>query len=853
MLKSKIADYVELLVTFGVEECVRELVKDSIDSGIEYVVDYGAFREKMEEYIQRHSRRAEKNQLIAILDEIGQDIHKSIKERDIDVLSNVEKMLDEEFDKWQIDNNVRWVLREDLMCQILLYTRKRDILFYNQLKEQKKNQGTFSDFDRRLIRLEQLVSAYIEHRNVPRMISGAQLHIDNADKIDMRVAETADIRRRFQEGSNVLFLQGRPGIGKTTLARLYAKSCTEEGARVFFQKYDSSIEYTVGKLAENPHKNSGQDMLNYWYGLTETERKKILLIIDNFNEDVLQGGEKEHFNRELRGDFYKRLVDSGIRILFTTRIDVGRNVYVVKPVEAAYELFVRYSGTEAEQDKSRIREVITAIKGNTLLLVLVASIWERIGKSGKQELVKRLKRCRLKEQVEVTTVYADVNTVEDMNIYEQVAELLDFSGILSDADIHKVFANAVLLPHEGMSKSMFQKLTNSKDDNNLYKLIRNSWILNEFDCIYVHPVVREIAFRNNLVTYEMCADYCKSVNEEIQIELPFEKRFVYKRYAEEIYRRFVYEETLDVILVNLFYRLSALYDGLAEAEVSMKIINRIYDDIEKVVDNPVDKARMLSGIAFSLNNCFDGMETLEQAKQLLDKAMSIIGGVDEASDKLSYVQAYGRILSNYGSNALAKSKCESDKKMLHLEEALKWHEDALAYRESVLLNFTEEETKRIISSEIATSYTTKATDYFYMEQYAKAIEHHQKAYELRDELGLENEKNINSQRIIGCILSWYGKEQVVAHKYVCFALGYYPELIQANYKVEAFKALKDNLGYFVELAEIVKRDGQLVSLIGETEMKMTAILEWMKSEERLVEMFQAEMKILEGICKNSIL
>lgn len=31
MLKSKIADYVELLVTFGVAECVRELVKDSIE------------------------------------------------------------------------------------------------------------------------------------------------------------------------------------------------------------------------------------------------------------------------------------------------------------------------------------------------------------------------------------------------------------------------------------------------------------------------------------------------------------------------------------------------------------------------------------------------------------------------------------------------------------------------------------------------------------------------------------------------------------------------------------------------------------------------------------------------------
>lgn len=849
MFESKIADYIKLLVTCGVKECSSELVKDSIVSGTEHMVDYRVFRDKIEEYIQRHGCEVEKNQLVAIMDEIGQDIYKKIRERDIDVLINVEELLDEEFDMLQIDNDVRWVLREDFICQILLYIRKKDILLYNQLKEQKKNQRNYINLDRRLIQLEQLVSAYAECRNVPRMISGVHFHIDNVDKIDMRVSEIVDIRKRFQEGSNVLFLQGRPGIGKTTLAKLYGKSCSAEGVQVFFQKYDSSIEYTVGKLAERPHKNSGQDMLNYLYGLTEEERQKVLLIIDNFNEDALQCSEKEHFNRELRGDFYKRLVDSGIQILFTTRIDVSKNVYAVKPVKAAYELFVRYSGIEAAEDEGIIKAIITAVKGNTLLIVLIASLWERIGESGKCELLERLKGCRLKEQAEVITVYADVDAVEDMNIYDQVSELLDFSGILSDAPIHKVFANAVLLPHEGMSKFMFLKLTGSKDDNNLYKLIRNSWILHEDEYISVHPVVREIAFRNNLVNYEMCADYCKSVNDKIRIELPFEKRFVYKSYAEEIYNRFAYEEALDVTLVNLFYRLSAIYDALNEPQVSMEIVNKIYGDIEKVVSNPVDKARMLSGIAFSLNNCADGMETLEQSKQLLDMARSIIDGVDETSDKLRYVQAYGRILSNYGSNALAKSKCESDKRIPHLEEALKWHKDALTYRENVLLDFAEEEIKRIISSEIATSYTAVATDYFYMEQYAKAIEHHQKAYELRVDLGLENEKNINGQRIVGCILLWYGKQQVVVHEYVRLALGYYPELLQANYKIGALKALKDNWGYFMKLVEIVKRDEKLVTLMEEAETKMTAVLEWMKSEERLMEMFQMEMKMLEYICE----
>ncbi|MBQ8823499.1 MAG: AMP-binding protein [Lachnospiraceae bacterium] len=761
--------------------------------------------------------------------------------------------MEEEFNNKQIDADIRWVLKEDLMCQILLYTRNSDTLFYNQLIEQKRNQQKFRDVDRRLIQLERLVSVYIQNRNTLRMISSAQLHIDNADKIDARETEIADIVERFQK-SNVLFLQGRSGIGKTTLARLYARACAGEDVQVYLVKYENSIEYTVGKLIENPDKSSGQQVLHYWYNLRESERRKVLLIIDNFNEDALQGRGKEHFNRELRGDFYKKLVDSGIQILFTTRIDVGRDVYVVKPVKAAYEMFLRYSGAEAERNESIIREIITVVKGNTLLIVLIASIWERIDENGKRELLNRLKGCRLKEQTEVTTVYADIDdVVEDMTIYDQVGELLDFSGILSDVDVHKVFANAALLPHEGMSKFMFQKMSGCKDDNSLYKLIRNAWILREDDYVYVHPVVREIAFRNNLVTFEMCAGYCKSVNEEIQIELPLEKRFIYKKYAEEIYRRFVHEEVLDITLVNLFYRLSAIYDGLAEAKASMEIINRIYSDIEKVVDNPVDKARMLSGIAFSLNNCFEGMETLEQAKQLLDKAMKIVGEEDKAPDKLRYVQAYGRILSNYGSNALAKSKCEIDKKMLHLEEALKWHRNALAYRENALLDLAEEKERQTIIGEIATSYTTIATDYFHMGQYAKAIEHHQKSFELRAELGLENEKYINSQRIIGCILSLYEEELAVDLEYISLALSYYPEILQENYKVCAFNAMKDNLGYFVKLVDILISDGKFANLVEEARARQTALLGWIQKEEQLVEMFSIEMEALKrDIYPNSV-
>lgn len=849
MLKKNIEKYVGLLLTFRIEDCMLEILGDSVSSKIDHTIDYRLFQEKIDEYIKRHNNRTDEQQLESILNEIGETIYNRIREQDLYVLDEVERFLEQEFEILEIDFAIRRMLKEDLMCQFLLYTKNRDVLFFNQLIERKENQQRHNAMERRLLELEKTLSAYTECKFQPLKKSSKYFHIDNLDKMEMRTREMEEIKKRIEGNSNVLFLYGRPGIGKTTLVKLYAREHISRGGRVFFEKYEKSIEYTVGKLAKNQNKNASKEVIDYWRNQKGVEREKTLLIIDNFNEDCLQGDNKGHFNKELKGDFYKELIDLGIKILFTTRINVENNVYIVQPVADPIALFVRYSEmteSDAKQSELLIKDVIEIVKANTLLIILIARIWKRIDEDEKDDLVNKLRANRLIECRETVVVSADIDAIEDMTIYEQVSALLDFSGIMNDVAAHKIFANAVLLPIEGMNRFMFKKLTNCQDDNGLYRLIRSSWILCDYNDVYVHPVVKEIAFRRNLVTYEVCNDYCKNINAALRIELSFEERFPYMKCAEEIYSRFKNLDKLDDVLVNLFYRLSAMYDILADPQRSMEVINTIRNDIEEVMEGTVDKARMLSGIAYSLSNYFDSMETLEQAKKLLDDAKKLIG---EESDncELAYVQAYGRILSNYGLNCLAKSKCNLNRKKEYLENAINWHQKALEYRQRKHSCFKDEATRRIIDSEIAVSYTTVATDYFYLEEYGRAIEYHLYAYEIREKMHLEREKNINSQRIIGCIIAQYKKSAMIEQKYIQLALSYFPQLLQTSFAFGMLNVVKENLNYFIQLTDIVKNDMVFKSFSEEIVEKTKGIVVWLNDNESLRKLFHIEIEMLSNI------
>lgn len=846
----------DILFSGSIKDIALNLVKDRVQTGLEHIYINVHFNEVIEDYLASQNPAA-KQQLEALIEEFKQDLKDQIVNKDIHLIDELNIQMDTKLQEGEFPEECRKGLKVNFMLFVLHKVNGIDSYYANDLKivlevMEERQRNLSQDAEIQKLReeiwiIKQAMKDVLQEKTSPLKVAPVHLQLNDPSKIVGHEGLLDNIKGMYAQGSNVIFLCGRPGMGKTTLARRYARiSC--ETYDVYFVTYEKSIKDTIGKLAKDDLKNGAEKILEYW-GNTKLERP-ILLVIDNFNKNPLQRTSGQEMENELEGSFYQKMADTGIHVLFTTRTMMGRNAIEVTPVEDKFKLFENYYGRSIEGDsvKAIINEIIDVLQGNTLLIILVANIIKRFDIDKKaREVLERLKKCNMREESTKLALFADIPNGDVKTIYEQARALLDMSGILENNTVKSVFANAALLPLDGITKQEFLELTESENDNVLTQLISSNWVLTDSVNVYLHPMVREIALQDKCVSYSLCEIYCKNVHSKIAMQELFKDRLQYKNYAQEIYNVFKADTPFDRELIRLFYDLSDIYDELAERELSLEIVKVVQDNIAVFDEYPLEKAKILSGIAYSYNNCFDRMEMLDEAWNLLEQAQNTIDEImPDQSNRDQYVQTQGKILSNCGSNCLAKSKCNQVQRQEALKQALQFHNQALEFRkiQCERLFPTPEEARRMKEA-IAISHTTIATDYFYLSDYEQAVTQHGYALKIRKELQNEKGESINQQRIIGCIIEIYRQRLSVGEEYIAQVLSYYPQLLGTNYKYQNLTALKDNMRYFVEIQSIVLNDRRLEKFIGDMYGKREEIKKWVDSNGELKERLADEVQKLQ--------
>lgn len=810
--------------------------------------DIVKFNNAIDDFLQYVENEEIRIQMDCLIKSIKSAISRGINSNNLFIFDELSELLDTEMEQCKIPIEQRENLKNNLIACLLTYISKKDIGFFNDLTSKRNIEKSLRSVNQRLdgLKMEndklsgmvlKMRENIIEQNNKksPIRMPVSSLPLNRSADMIERANEKRDIQYSFDTGSNIVFLNGRPGMGKTTLAKMYANGCNYK--EIYFEEYKRNMDYTIAELGKDNRtladkdRASGDEILAYWESLDSERRKSILLIIDNFNGDTLQNGNEQHFVAEMNSNFIKRLKNIGIHVLITTRINIlSESSIEVGAVQDTIQLFEKYyGGNLTEEEKMLIKELVKTVQGNTMLIVQSAYIWRKSDTSRKRKLVDQLKNCRLKEN--------DI-LLEDKTLYEQVKAMLNFSGIRTDSEINKTFACATLMPLKGEYRDKFIEMSRC-NINKLNELVDGSWILMDTnENISLHPVVKEMAIREGLVAYEYCEQVCNFINNALNLDLPLEDRYPYADCAWEIYKIFTLTGNLNDVLIRIFYRLSDIYDRLGEHKRSMELAETIHENLQEINFDSVEKVRMLSGIAYSINNSFENIEELNKAAVLLETAQKNMRAVpEERMDNLDVRQVKVRILSNMGSNNLAKRKYNQAEAKKYLEEALYRHKKALSSRLRYLEEADDTEIEKIWKREVATSYTTVATDYFYMEEYEKAIRNHLAACEIRQELTAEYAMCINQQRIIGCLLEWYKKKFTINEQYWEMILNYYPTLLERNYKFNKVDEIDKNVRYFKEIFEIIQYDRRLEGYITKMRMKKQEIVEWIGRIDELEERF----------------
>lgn len=756
-----------------------------------------------------------------ILEALGKELEKLIRdcvaERRLDVVSDVKAYLVEKLEEAEIDKNVIVPIVDNLEYYILRYIKDlKDFDYLNMI-----------ELNERLKRVEEKLKRGVEH--IPVIAGKDSLPVGSIldtkiSKEEFRSDEIEEIRSRFDDHhTGILFMSGRPGMGKTTLAKLYANKSGKNN--IYFVKYKGSFKETINSLSVKKNTNSWEDVFHYWNSLEAGEKKQILLIIDNFNDDSVKDM-ANHYAQELNTNLYKELSSLGIQILITTRIDMENDTYMVKGVKNPIALFEAYYKDKLDEDKKeKVKELAGLVHDNTLVLALCAGL-VRNG-STLEEVINAIKKCNLEAEGVFVEKQADFDSEEKRiryTIYEQVTAILHMDNLLNSEENRHILANMALLPLKGMPKLHFLEFIQSNSAkwiNCMNELILRAWVIEEGESVCLHPVIREILLKKEIISWDECKEYCQSLNDKLDLDYPLQDRIIYRSYAEEVYKHL--SQTHEMILAELFYNLSDIYDQIGEHEKSREVVESVAKYLDEMEDS-LKKVRIYSGIAYSYNNNVKDTEDLTEAEKLLEKAEILLQQLKWKCSEWDYCKCLAQINSNRGSKELARyryAKSEAEKKEC-ISRALRYHQQALELRKKMIDMAEDDKAKSIAMCCVATSYTGVATVYFRMQEYEKSVRTHLKAVKLREEY--EPEKvAINQQRMLGSTLRWYDKENIIDKEILKIELEFYPELLRKNLEQENEKAFLENIRSFEQIYDIVLKNESAAELLRLAEDKKKVV------------------------------
>ena len=544
----------------------------------------------------------------------------------------------------------------------------------------------------------------------------------------------------FHPFSNIYYVCGERGIGKTSLVRQFAKNCICGRASrpellfhtVLYASFQTDLRTTLGTLLDDAFPEFiTKDKEQFVLRILESLEKPVLLILDNFDGTLVPSLQQDKY--------YQKLCSIGVRLLVVTSTFLSQTRYPRTKVDALprKELvrlfqFISEQHFTAEEEKI-IEALVEHLRDNTYLVSLAAVLCRRISV---HQLHRELTHGNV-SSFHFPIPDTKWSSNEDHSFFELLGRLYDLSQLKNDPSYETeraILFNMALVPYQGIDRgSLLEKMSCGSDTvrDNLEKSIEalcNQYLLNiEKNQLSVHPLLKDLIAEKelNADVYPLLENFITHTADQMNVA-SFTAAVDYNlKLALEAYR--ILSEKADIrsySFIKLIAGISSAYEFYGnrdkELEYSRIAIPQLisYSEKQNLSDEKKKEVATLLNITGYSMTCFlnseeDCSDLEVQNKRAYDKALSLIADMEGTPFSVQERSALEilkmKLYGNYG--AMHRS-------LGHHKEAIQYHTQTLRDRMAL---FQKYKTSTLYFM-IAQTQLSLSCDYFDMADSAQNMD-----------------------------------------------------------------------------------------------------------------------------------
>ena len=315
-----------------------------------------------------------------------------------------------------------------------------------------------------------------------------------------------------------VFLSGIPGIGKSEVAKAYAREHKKDYTNILWLTYSGNLKQDITEhigFADDLPSEDREDRFRKHNRYLRSLKEDTLLVIDNFNATVSQD------------PFLPVILKYHCRIIFTTRSNLPEETtLLIKEIndpEVLFEFAAKYFSA-AFTCRNIVEEIIETVHSHTLAVELAARLLET-GLHSPKVILDKLKN----ENVALSS-HDKISLKKDgrsrkATYYEHLHTLFSlFTLSGKEQDIMRALS---LAPLTGISAVLLAQWLNLQDLNDVHKLNELGFVSRTpGNYVFLHPIIQEISAAD----LDPAISSCKTLLEGIRydclkhgLNLPYHK------------------------------------------------------------------------------------------------------------------------------------------------------------------------------------------------------------------------------------------------------------------------------------------------------------------------------------------